>query len=130
MDIYDCSESLWGLLQQHPFLTVLVIEPITFTVAIYLIAYALRLQDSLRWHSHVGIGYITKVIVLIFSCLVGATLGMIGLISGAVIAKGLDGFAHMLFIYAPLVVGYIIFRLIIKEAGYKNINSYINNRRY
>ena len=130
MIIYDCSLSVWGPLQQHPFITVLIIEPAVFTVAISLLFYGLKLQESLHWRNRTSIGYIIQVIVSLFSYTIGATLGIVGLISGAIAAIGFNSLTNIAFISLPLIAGFIIFCLVIKDRGYRNINSYIKNDRY
>ena len=130
MEIFDCSLSGWGILQRHPFITAFAIEPITFTIALCQMTYALRWQRSLRWWPNVNIGYVLSAVLSGILFTFGTFLCIIGLIAGAVIANGYGTLSHILSIYLPLVAGFVTCRLIITWLGYRNIGSYIDHDRW
>jgi len=128
--LYDCSLSGWGMLQRHPFITAIILEPIIFAIAIYLMVYSRRLKKSLRWRFVVNVSYTSLVVLSALLFTIGVFLGMIGLISGAVIANGYGALSYILAIYMPIMAGFAICRMTINGLGYCNIDSYVNDYRW
>jgi hypothetical protein len=110
MDISDYSEPVLRYFQLHPYLTVYLIEPITFTLGISMALCAGWLINCPC--RPLNVTYWAKVMCSVLILAGFAFLCLNGMICGCVVAKGQDASAASMFTFIPLGIAILICRTI------------------
>ena len=123
-DFSDITEAVFKALQQHPYVSVLVLEPLLFLLAIHLTLYGFRRQP--HWQPSWTMAFFNSSVTSLLSAINGVFLGIWGIGCGTVTAKGQDIFVAATFVFIPLGFAAYVSFLLFRKRGYYSLWKYLN----
>jgi len=122
-DLTDTMEVVFKALQQSPFITVLIVEPLLFILAIHLTLYGFRRQPN--WKPSWSMASINQSANSLLSAINGVFIGIWGIGCATIVAKGQDIFIATMFTFIPLIAAACISFWIFRKRGYYSLWSYL-----